>query len=66
MTGVQDRGGAFDGVPIGRPATAALVAAGYGSLADLPDDLRVLLRLHGVGPSAVAKLAAARPVGPSR
>jgi len=48
-----------DGFPrgIGRPATRALLAAGYTDLAQLDgiaeDDL---LRLHGVGPTAVAVL----------
>jgi len=63
MTSVQDRGALFDEVKIGRPATGALVDAGYTSLADLPDDLDLLLKLHGVGPSAVARLAAARARG---
>jgi hypothetical protein len=56
----QDRGTTFDGVRVGRPATGALTDAGYRSLADLPDDLDVLVQLHGVGPSAVKKLDAAR------
>jgi hypothetical protein len=55
-----DRGTTFDGVTVGRPARGALADAGYTSLADLPDDLSLLLRLHGVGPSAVGRLAAAR------
>lgn len=55
-----DRGPAFDGVRIGRPATGALVDAGYGCLDDLPADLDALLALHGVGPSAVRRLRAAR------
>jgi len=63
MATVQDRGALFDEVRIGRPATGALVDAGYGSLADLPDDLDLLLKLHGVGPSAVARLTAARARG---
>ena len=48
-----------DGFPrgIGRPATGALLAAGYTDLAQLDgiaeDDL---LRMHGVGPKAVAVL----------
>ncbi|HNP55466.1 MAG TPA: helix-hairpin-helix domain-containing protein [Gordonia sp. (in: high G+C Gram-positive bacteria)] len=41
---------------IGRPATGALIDAGYRTLADLPDDLDELLGLHGVGPSAVRRL----------
>jgi hypothetical protein len=56
----EDRSTTFDGVKVGRPATAALTDAGYTSLADLPDDLDVLAQLHGVGPSAVKKLDAAR------
>lgn len=56
----EDRGTTFDGVKVGRPATGALTDAGYRSLADLPDDLAVLAQLHGVGPSAVKKLEAAR------
>ena len=55
-----DRGPEFDGVRIGRPATGALVDAGYRTLADLPDDLTALGALHGVGPSAIARLGAAR------
>jgi hypothetical protein len=66
MAGVRDRGAAFDGVAIGRPATGALVDAGYVTLLDLPDDLTVLLRLHGFGPSALAKLQAARGGGARR
>ena len=63
MTTVHDRGAVFDGVTIGRPATGALVDAGYASLGDLPDDIDRLLKLHGVGPSAVARLTAARSSG---
>ena len=55
-----DRGPAFDGVRIGRPATGALVDAGYRTLSDLPDDLAELAPLHGVGPSAIERLRAAR------
>lgn len=66
MVRAQDRGAVFDGVTIGRPATGALVDAGYASLADLPDDLDLLLKLHGVGPSAVARLTAARALGSSQ
>ena len=55
-----DRGPAFDGVRMGRPATSALVEAGYRTLSDLPDDLAELAALHGVGPSAIARLRAAR------
>jgi uncharacterized protein YdhG (YjbR/CyaY superfamily) len=61
MVSADDRGPVFDHVRIGRPATGALLDAGYTSLADLPDDLDTLLELHGVGPSAVARLTAARP-----
>lgn len=60
MGGVNDRGPEFDGVRIGRPATGALLDAGYSSLTDLPDDLQTLLKLHGVGSSAVRRLEAAR------
>ena len=62
MARAQDRGAVFDEVRIGRPATGALVDAGYTSLGDLPDDLDLLLKLHGVGPSAVARLKTARSV----
>lgn len=58
--GMDDRGAEFDGVRIGRPATGALVDAGYRTLADLPDDLDELLALHGVGPKAIHLLTAAR------
>lgn len=57
---MDDRGPDFDGVRIGRPATGALLAAGYRVLADLPDDLEDLLALHGVGPRAVRLLREAR------
>ena len=56
----DDRGPEFDGVRIGRPATGALVDAGYTSLAHLPEDLADLLHLHGVGPRAVRLLGEAR------
>ena len=56
---MSDRGPVFDGVRIGRPATGALIDAGYTRLADLPDDLGELLSLHGVGPAAIKHLAAA-------
>jgi hypothetical protein len=49
MSSADDRGPVFDHVKIGRPATGALLDAGYTSLADLPDDLDTLLELHGVG-----------------
>lgn len=55
-----DRGKVFDGVPIGRPATGALMDAGYAAIPDLPDELDVLLKLHGVGPKAVRLLGEAR------
>ncbi len=55
-----DRGPVFDGVRIGRPATGALVDAGYRTLSELPEDLAELAALHGVGPSAIARLRAAR------
>lgn len=60
MTDPADRGPLFDGIPIGRPATGALVDAGYRTLADLPADLHELLALHGVGPKAVRVLRQAR------
>jgi endonuclease III len=56
----EDRGDVFDGVRIGRPATGALVDAGYRGLADLPADLDGLLSLHGVGPKAVRLLRQAQ------
>jgi hypothetical protein len=48
-----------DGLPssIGRPATRALNGAGYTRLAELHGvPAADLLRLHGVGPTAVAVL----------
>jgi len=60
MASAEDRGATFDGVAVGRPATGALIDAGYTSLADLPEDLDELLALHGVGPAAIRRLAAAR------
>jgi len=57
---VNDRGPEFDGIRIGRPATGALLDAGYRRIEDLPADLTELLRLHGVGPSAVKRLTEAR------
>jgi hypothetical protein len=57
---VIDRGPEFDGVRIGRPATGALIDAGYHTIAELPEDLPELLRLHGVGPRALRRLAEAR------
>lgn len=60
MTDPGDRGPVFDGVRIGRPATGALIDAGYRTVADLPADLDELLSLHGVGPSAVRLLRQAQ------
>ncbi|GCA99869.1 hypothetical protein A5630_15850 [Mycolicibacterium mucogenicum] len=57
---MTDRGPVFDGISIGRPATGALIDAGYHSVADLPADLNELLALHGVGPKAVRLLQEAR------
>jgi endonuclease III len=57
---MTDRGPAFDGIRIGRPASGALIDAGYRTLADLPADLGELLGLHGVGPKAVRLLGEAR------
>jgi hypothetical protein len=56
MTDPGDRGPVFDGVRIGRPATGALIDAGYHTRADLPVDLDELLVLHGVGKKAVQML----------
>ncbi len=61
--GVQnsgDRGPTFDCVRIGRPATGALIDAGYTSLNELPDDLQKLNGIHGVGPKAIRLLENAR------
>jgi endonuclease III len=60
---VVDRGKEFDEVAIGRPATGALIDAGYAELPDLPRNLDELLRLHGVGPKAVRLLREARHGG---
>jgi len=60
MTDSADRGPSFDGVQIGRPATGALIDAGYRTLADLPNDLDELLALHGVGPKAARLLREAQ------
>jgi hypothetical protein len=60
MVDSEDRGPIFDGVPIGRPATGALLDAGYRAIADLPADLDGLATLHGVGPKAVRLLRLAR------
>lgn len=57
---MEDRGPVFDGVRIGRPATGALIDAGYLSMEQLPADLAELLALHGVGPRAVRLLQEAR------
>ena len=56
----MDRGPEFDGVRIGRPATGGLIDAGYEKIGDLPEDLRELASLHGVGPKALRLLADAR------
>ena len=55
-----DRGQFFDGVKVGRPATGALLNAGFRFLSDLPEDLEELGNLHGVGARAVALLQDAR------
>ena len=60
MTDPADRGPVFDGIRIGRPATGALLDAGYRTLADLPADLDELLALHGFGPRAARLLRQAR------
>ena len=60
MVDDNDRGPVFDGIRIGRPATGALIDAGYHAVADLPADLDDLLDLHGVGPAAVRLLRQAR------
>lgn len=60
---MEDRGPLFDGIRIGRPATGALIDAGYRSIADLPTDLDELLPLHGVGPKAVRMLREHRDGG---
>ena len=57
-----DRGPTFDGIRIGRPATGALMDAGYRTIADLPTDLRELKSLHGVGPRAIELITEARGV----
>ncbi len=57
---MDDRGPEFDGVRIGRPATGALLAAGYAVLEDLPCVLFTLAGLHGVGPKAIRLLEEAR------
>jgi hypothetical protein len=60
MTDPEDRGPVFDGVEIGRPATGALLDAGYRTLADLPADVDELRALHGVGPKAARMLREAQ------
>jgi endonuclease III len=60
MVDAWDRGPVFDGLNLGRPATGALIDAGYRTVADLPADLDDLLALHGVGPKAVRLLRQAR------
>ena len=59
MSSAEDRGDTFDGVTLGRPATGALIDAGYRSLADLPTNLDCLAELHGVGPTAIERLKSA-------
>lgn len=56
----MDRGPEFDGIRIGRPATGALIDAGYTRLDELPEDLSELAGLHGVGPKAIRLLQEAR------
>lgn len=58
-----DRGPDFAGIRVGRPATGALIDAGYSALSDLPADLDELTALHGVGPKAVRLLKEARATG---
>jgi len=60
MRAAEDRGDTFDGVKLGRPATGALIDAGYSSVADLPANLDSLRDLHGVGPAAIERLKSAR------
>jgi endonuclease III len=60
MVDSADRGSVFDGIRLGRPATGALLDAGYRAIADLPADLDGLLALHGVGPKAVRLLRQVR------
>jgi predicted flap endonuclease-1-like 5' DNA nuclease len=58
MPGMTDPEGLPRG--IGRPATGALLAAGYTDLAQLAGvPAADLLRLHGVGPKAVRVLGEA-------
>lgn len=59
MSATEDCGDTFDGVQLGRPATGALIDAGYSSIADLPADLDSLGDLHGVGPAALDRLKSA-------
>jgi hypothetical protein len=60
-----DRGPEFDDVRIGRPATGALIDAGFRSLDELPEDLDELSGLHGVGPKAIRLLREARVARPA-
>lgn len=60
MADTKDRGPVFDEVRIGRPATGALIVAGYTDIASLPAELDALRALHGVGPKAVQLLRRAR------
>jgi hypothetical protein len=59
----MDPGPEFDGVRIGRPATRALIDAGYTTVAELPEELDGLGKLHGVGPKAIRLLGEARASG---
>ena len=59
-SGADELGPEFDGIRIGRPATRALLGAGYRSIDDLPTDLDSLLTLHGIGPRAIRLLRDAR------
>lgn len=59
-TPAGDRGSTFDEVKIGRPATGALLDAGYKTLTDLPANTDALRNLHGVGPKALRLLKEAR------
>lgn len=60
MLDIKDRGPVFDDVRIGRPATGALIDAGYTGIASLPADLDDLLEIHGVGSKSVLLLRQAR------
>lgn len=60
MSTAEDAGPVFDGVRIGRPATGALLHAGYRTVGESPEHLGELLSLHGVGPKAIRLLTQAR------